>query len=79
MPEDVIIKLQEQEAAGAFDRLSPQQSLRLGELVRVTEGAFEDMVGRLIELSDQDRVVVLLDLFGRVVRAQLGAMAVEAA
>jgi transcriptional antiterminator RfaH len=79
VPEVVIIKLQEQEAAGAFDLLSPQQLLRVGELVRVTEGAFEDMVGRLIELRDQDRVVVLLDLLGRVVPAQLRATAVEAA
>ena len=65
--------------AGSFDRTSTAQSLRLGELVRVTAGAFEDMVGRLVELRDQDRVVVLLDLLGRAVRAQLRAEAVEAA
>jgi hypothetical protein len=37
------------------------------------------MVGRLVELRDQDRVVVLLELLGRAVRAQLRAEAVEAA
>ena len=37
------------------------------------------MIGRLVELRDQDRVVVLLDLLGRTVRAQLEAEAVEAA
>ena len=79
VPAEIIRTLRDREAAGAFDRLSPQQSLQVGDLVRVTEGAFEDMVGRLIELRDQDRVVVLLDLLGRAVRAQFGPDAVEAA
>jgi transcriptional antiterminator RfaH len=79
VPENIIRSLQEREEAGAFDRISPQQSLRIGDLVRVTEGAFEDMIGRLVELRDQDRVVVLLDLLGRAVRAHLGAAAIAAA
>jgi len=37
------------------------------------------MVGMLVELRDQDRIVVLLELLGRAVRAQLRAEAVEAA
>ena len=79
VPPDVVAAIRAGEAAGRFDRVAPQRSLRLGELVRVTTGAFEDMVGRLVELRDQDRVVVLLELLGRGVRAQLRAEAVEAA
>jgi hypothetical protein len=45
----------------------------------MTAGAFEDMVGKLVELRDQYRVIVLLELFGRGVRAQLRAETVEAA
>jgi transcription antitermination factor NusG len=45
----------------------------------VTTGAFEDMVGSLVELRDQDRIVVLLELLGRAVRAQLRAEVVEPA
>ena len=56
-----------------------KHSLRLGELVRVTAGALEDMVGMLVELRDQDRIVVLLEWLGRAVRAQLRAEAVKAA
>jgi len=56
-----------------------RHSLHPGELVRVTAGAFEDMIGTLIELRDRDRVVVLLEWLGRTVRAQLRAEAVEAA
>jgi hypothetical protein len=37
------------------------------------------MVGMLVELRDQERIVVLLEWLGRFVRAQLRAQAVEAA
>jgi transcriptional antiterminator RfaH len=79
IPCEIVAAIREREEAGGFDRFDPRQLLRLGELVRVTAGALEDMVGRLVELRDQDRVVVLLDLLGRAVRAQLCADAVEAA
>jgi transcriptional antiterminator RfaH len=79
VPSKIVATIRAREEAGDFDRLNPQQSLRLGGFVRVTAGAFEDMVGMLVELRDQDRIVVLLELLGRAVRAQLRAEAVEAA
>ena len=79
VPSSIVAALRERETAGDFDRLNPRHALRPGELVRVTSGAFEDMVGTLVELRDQDRVVVLLEWLGRAVRAQLRAEAVEAA
>lgn len=75
---EIIDALREQESSGGFDRLA-RRSPRLGELVRVSAGAFEDMIGRLVELRDEERVVVLLDLLGRKVRTQLEAVAVEPA
>jgi transcriptional antiterminator RfaH len=79
VPEALIEALREQEQAGTFDRVTTRQSFRVGDLVRVTEGAFEEMIGRLVELRDRDQVVVLLELLGRIVRAQLGAAAIQAA
>ena len=79
VPSKIVAAIRVREEAGDFDRLDPQQSLRLGELVRVTAGAFEDMVGMLVELRDQDRIVVLLEWLGRAVRAQLPVESVEAA
>ena len=79
VPSEIVAAIREREEAGGFDRLDPRQRLRLGEVVRVTAGALEDMVGRLVELRDQDRVVVLLELLGRAVRAQLRAETIEAA
>lgn len=79
VPLQVLAAIREREELGAFDRLDARQSLPLGGRVRVTTGAFEDMVGRLMELRDHERVVVLLELLGRAVRAQLPAEAVETA
>src|ERR1700752_1773304 len=50
VPAEIVTAIREQETRGGFDRLDSRQLLRLGELVRVTTGAFEDMVGRLVEL-----------------------------
>jgi transcriptional antiterminator RfaH len=76
---EIVEALRAQEGAGGFDALARRRGPRLGDLVRISAGAFEDMIGRLIELRDQDRVVVLLDLLGRKVRAQIEADSVEAA
>jgi transcriptional antiterminator RfaH len=76
---EIVERLREQEGAGAFEALVQRRKLRVGELVRVSAGAFEDMVGRLVELRDQDRAVVLLELLGRKVATRLDAAAVEAA
>lgn len=76
---EIVEALRAQEGAGGFEALARRPAPRLGELVRISGGAFEDMIGRLVELRDQDRVVVLLDLLGRTVRAQIQAELVEAA
>ena len=79
VPAEIVGGLREREATGEFDRPTQGRALRVGELVRVTAGAFEDMLGRLVELRDEERVVVLLELLGRSVRAQLRTDAVAAA
>lgn len=76
---ELVEALRAQEGAGAFDALARRRLPQIGELVRISTGAFDDMVGRLVDLRDQDRVVVLLDLLGRKVRAQIPAASVEAA
>ncbi len=75
----IIETLRRREGEGAFDLLSPVQKLRSGDAVRVTEGPFEHVVGRLVGLADHERVHILLDLLGRTVRAEVAARVVEAA
>jgi transcriptional antiterminator RfaH len=79
VPSEIVEAIRAREQDGAFADLDPRRNLRPGELVRVTAGAFADALGRLVELHDNDRVVVLLDLLGRAVRAQLTGRMVEAA
>jgi transcriptional antiterminator RfaH len=79
VPAEIVAALEGREAAGAFDRVERSGSLRLGDLVRVTSGVFEEMIGRLVELRERDRVLVLLDFLGRAVRAELPQDAVAAA
>jgi transcriptional antiterminator RfaH len=79
VPDGLVAALRAQEAAGEFNRLAAQRGLRVGELVRVTTGAFRETVGQLLELRDPDRVVVLLEMLGRKVRTQIDSAAVEAA
>jgi len=76
---EIIETLRRREHDGAFDLLSPAQRLRVGDAVRVTEGPFEDLIGRLLSVADHERVFILLDLLGRSVRAEVPAAAVEAA
>jgi len=75
----IVDSLRRQESDGAFDLLSPLQRLRAGDAVRVTEGPFADLVGRLLGMADHERVFVLLELLGRTVRAEIPALAVDAA
>lgn len=76
---DIIELLRRREDEGAFDVVSPLQRLRLGDAVRVTEGPFADLVGRLVGLADHERIHILLELLGRTVRAEVAATAVETA
>jgi len=48
--------------------LVPQSRFKKGDRVRVREGAFADHTALLGEVSDDRRVVLLLDLMGREVR-----------
>ncbi len=78
VPATVLAALKEREEAGAFDHTGRAGTLGLGDLVRVTSGVFEDMIGRLVELRERDRVVVLLEFLGRPVRAELQGEAIAA-
>jgi transcriptional antiterminator RfaH len=76
---EIVDALRRQESAGAFDLASPVQRFRAGDNIRVTQGPFADLIGRLVGVADHERVFVLIDVLGRSVRAEVPALAVEAA
>jgi transcriptional antiterminator RfaH len=71
VPPGVVEQLQDSERAGRFDDLAPIARLAAGALVRIKDGPFGDLMGRLQTLADGDRVNVLLELLGREVVARV--------
>lgn len=75
----VIDTIRKREGEGAFDRITAVQKFKLGEVVRIVAGPFEDCIGRLVEASDDERVHILFNILGRPVRARLSADALVGA
>jgi transcriptional antiterminator RfaH len=75
---EVIETLRWREEEGVFDETALAR-LRPGDDVRVSEGPFAAFIGRLIEVRDDERVSVLLEFLGRLVRAEIAAASIEAA
>lgn len=79
VPPGVVEAIRAGESGGAFDEPAGVRHLCEGDRVRVLEGPFADLVGRFCGLADADRVVVLLDMLGRPVRARMTADAIAPA
>ena len=78
-PDGVVDAIRARAASGDFDRTGPLCNLQPGDDVRVLDGPFADLVGRLQAVDDKDRVCVLLQMMGRAVRARIESSALEPA
>jgi transcriptional antiterminator RfaH len=76
---EIVEHLKGREREGAFDLVAPVQRLRAGDMVKVKKGPDAELVGRLLSVADKERVVILLDLLGRPVPAEVPLLALEAA
>lgn len=79
VPQDAIAEIRRREADGSFSPIGALRSLDAGQPVRVTSGAFAELVGRFVAMTDKERVFVLLDLLGRQVRIEVPIDAVAPA
>jgi transcriptional antiterminator RfaH len=77
VPAGVVEALRLREDSDGFVVVAP--SFRPGDRVRILSGALADHFGRFEGLSDEQRVVLLLDLLGRPVQVRLPFSAVAAA
>ena len=77
--DDVIGALRRREDASGHVRLDIRPKFKVGDPVRVLEGAFCDCLGIYEGMSDHERVGILLDLLGRKVRVRIDAEAIAAA
>lgn len=69
----VIAALKAREGADGCIHLDNRPNFRVGDKVRVVEGAFLDCLGLYEGMKDSDRVAILLDLLGRKVRVTVDA------
>jgi transcriptional antiterminator RfaH len=69
VPEGIVEELQRREAEGTLGAAPGVENLPPGTPIEVREGPFADLCGEFIRLSEKDRVLVLLDLLGRKVKA----------
>ncbi|HYM33002.1 MAG TPA: transcriptional activator RfaH [Candidatus Cybelea sp.] len=78
VPDAVVAALRAREDAEGFFPVDQRIRFAVGEAVRIVSGAFADAVGRFQSMDDDARVVVLLDLLGRQVKATVSMDAVTA-
>jgi transcriptional antiterminator RfaH len=79
VPEQVVSVLKSRENTLGFVQLDDRPKFRVGDKVRILEGAFYDCLGIYDGMPDRERVGILLDLLGRKVRVLLDAEAIAAA
>lgn len=67
----VIAEIQAREDENGNVRLCDAEQLKTGDPVRMHSGALVDKTGLFVQVSDAERVVVLLELLGRQVRVKV--------
>ena len=76
--DDAIIEaIRRRENDKGYVELNELDGLRKGDRVRIVEGALCDQVGLFEKLGDDQRVMILLDLLGRAVRARIPQQNIE--
>jgi transcriptional antiterminator RfaH len=78
VPAEVIAGIRSRENAEGLVVLDRPQPFRPGEAVRITEGPMADLSALFQGITDDHRVLLLLDLLGRQVRVKVPAAAVAA-
>lgn len=70
---EIIDSIRQQENNKGLVALNPAKSFSLGDKIQVNAGPFDQRIGLFEELSDNQRVTLLLDLMGQQVRVRVNA------
>ncbi len=70
VPDGIVEEIREREGTGMFDNTRPGNN-KAGDLVRVIEGPFAELIGRFHGMADAERVFVLFELLDRQVKTRL--------
>jgi transcriptional antiterminator RfaH len=79
VPARIVNEIRAREDEHGFVRLDPLARFAPGDKVRVVGGVFSDCVGLFQDMTDRERVTVLLELLGRKVKVTLDGAALDAA
>ena len=71
VPAGVVERIQESQDDKGWIVLRPEKSLQKGQKVEISQGPFADLMGTFEALDSKERVIVLLNLLGREVRARV--------
>lgn len=64
---------------GDGDLVLPPETLASGDVVKVVNGPFKDIIATVESLSNNDRIAVFLDLMGRATRVEIARQNLEVA
>jgi len=79
VPDGVVEGLKNREDANGFIKLDRRPRFRVGDKIRIVDGAFSSCLGLFDGLAERERIAILLDLLGRKVRVVLDVDLVAAA
>jgi transcriptional antiterminator RfaH len=71
VPVGIIEQIQASEDADGIVRLPTADHFRNGQLVEITDGAFDGLQGLVESTTDEERVTLLLNLLGREIRVRV--------
>jgi transcriptional antiterminator RfaH len=76
VPPEIVAEIRAREDDRGLVRIDPRTRFKKGDPVQIEAGPFSNVVGLFESVTDQERVIVLLNLLGRQVRASLPPEAV---
>ena len=79
IPESIINSIREKENESGYIRVAENGSFHEGQAVDIVSGPFQDLTGIFQTMSDSERVMVLLEVLGRHVRARIPLSALRTA
>lgn len=79
LPDQAIIAIQSREDSSGLVHLQRRPAFKVGDKIRLLDGAFSDCLGVCESMKDNERVAILLDLLGRKVRVMVNVDTVAAA
>lgn len=80
LPQGIVEALRgRRDAAGLISVSDSLAKLTPGAVVRILAGPFAELIGRIEMAEENDRVSLLLEVLGRMVRVRIAVAAVEAA